>query len=71
LEQYNLGFEYGYDNLIFLRGGYRFNLDEGGIAFGAGVNYELFEYNKVELNYSFADRGIVASIHRFSAAFSF
>jgi len=71
LEQYNLGFEYGYDNLIFLRGGYRFNLDEGGIAFGAGVNYELFENNKVELNYSFADRGIVASIHRFSAAFSF
>jgi hypothetical protein len=71
LEQYNFGFEYGYDNLIFFRGGYRFNLDEGGVSFGAGVNYELFENNKVALNYSFADKGIVASIHRFSAGFSF
>jgi len=71
LEQYNFGFEYGYDQMIFFRGGYRFNLDEGGLSFGAGVNYQLFEENSVSLNYSFADRGIVASIHRFSAGFTF
>ena len=71
LEQYNFGFEYGYDQMFFFRGGYRFNLDEGGLSFGAGVNYQLFEKNSVSLNYSFADRGIVANIHRFSAGFTF
>ncbi len=71
LEQYNFGFEYGYDNLIFFRGGYRFNLDEGGFSLGTGVIYQLFEENKVALNYSFADRGIVASIHRISAEFTY
>jgi hypothetical protein len=71
LEQYNFGFEYGYDKIIFFRGGYRFNLDEGGLSFGAGVNYQLFEKNTVAFNYSFTERGIITNIHRFSAGFTF
>ena len=71
LEQYNFGFEYGYDEMIFFRGGYRFNLDEGGFAFGAGVNYPLLKDNTVSVSYSFAERGIVANIHRFSVGFTY
>lgn len=71
LEQYNFGFEYGYNQMFFFRGGYRFNLDEGGFSLGAGVNYQLFNKNIVSLNYSFADRGIVATVHRFSVGFGF
>jgi hypothetical protein len=66
LEYYNMGLEYGYRDMFFFRGGYRLNIDEGGLSFGAGVRYNL-----INLDYSFVDRGIVSDIHRLSAGFTF
>lgn len=39
-EQFALGAEYTYSNLVSLRGGYQFNQDQFGFAGGIGVNYE-------------------------------
>jgi len=66
LEQYNSGVEYSFNQMFFLRGGYKFNLDEGGLTLGAGVNFD-----PMCLSYSFANLGILKDVHRVSLALSF
>lgn len=71
LEQYNWGVEYGFNNMFFLRGGYRFNIDEGGFTFGTGVDLKVLGDRAAVIDYSFADLGILKSVHRFSLALFF
>lgn len=71
LEQYNFGAEYCFNKMFFLRGGYRFNIDEGGIAFGMGIEYNLIGSSIANLDYAFSDMGILKSVHRVSLALSF
>ena len=71
LEQYNLGFEYSFDNMLFIRSGYKFRIDQGGFSLGAGVNYQLGDALSTELDYSFSELGILPSVHRLSASFLF
>lgn len=56
-EALDLGFEYGFQNMVFLRGGYR-NLftsitTDGGYTGGFGLNYELNSVNSVQIGYSY------------------
>ncbi len=61
-QQYNLGFEWGYNNMLFLRGGYKINYDEEGLSAGFGINYSDFR-----LDYSWSDYGeYLDSVQRFS-----
>ncbi|MHB2150056.1 PorV/PorQ family protein [Calditrichota bacterium LG25] len=69
LEFYNLGLEYAFKNRFFLRGGYRINLDEGGLTLGLGVKFPWLDGKNGAIDYSFADRGIFNGIHRFSIGF--
>ena len=71
LEQYNLGFEYGFRDMFFLRGGYRLAADEGGLSFGGGANLSLAGDLGLFADYSFTDMGILNSIHRVSLGLSF
>lgn len=71
LEQYNWGLEYCFNNMFFLRGGYRFNIDEGGFTLGTGADLKVLGDRGVTVDYSFADLGILKSVHRFSFAISF
>lgn len=71
LEQYNWGVEYCFNSMFFLRGGYRFNIDEGGLTFGTGADLKVFGDRGAVIDYSFADLGILKSVHRFSLALSF
>ena len=71
LEQYNWGVEYGFNNMFFLRGGYRFSIDEGGLTFGTGVDLKILGDRGAVIDYSFANLGILKSVHRFSLALSF
>ncbi|MDZ7318700.1 MAG: PorV/PorQ family protein [candidate division KSB1 bacterium] len=71
LEQYNWGMEYCFNNMFFLRGGYRFNLDEGGFTFGTGVDLTTLGALGAVIDYSFADLGVLKSVHRFSLALTF
>jgi opacity protein-like surface antigen len=66
LEQYNLGMEYGYKQLFFVRGGYKFTTDEGGLALGVGVDYGLSDNFKFNLDYAYADFGVLTATHRLS-----
>jgi hypothetical protein len=71
LEQYNLGLEYGFRQLFFIRGGYKFTADEGGLSLGVGVDYGLSDNFNLNLDYAYSDMGILTSVHRFSFGFAF
>jgi opacity protein-like surface antigen len=71
LEQYNTGFEYGFQNLFFLRGGYKFNTDEAGLTLGLGVKYELLENYGMQLDYAYSDMGVLMDVHRVSFGVTF
>lgn len=66
-ERIHLGGEYWFNNMIALRGGYKFNYDEESFCLGAG--FKLFG---AEFGYSYSDFGdIFDSINRFSAFVNF
>lgn len=66
-QQYNVGFEWAYDKMYFLRAGYKINYDSEGLAFGAGLNYENYR-----IDYSFNDSGeYLDSVQRFTLGVSF
>ncbi len=71
LEQYNFGVEYCFNQMFFFRGGYSLNKDEGGLAIGTGITFNLFGENSAMLDYAFTDLGILKYIYRVSLGFSF
>ena len=69
-ERLDLGIEYTFYNILSLRGGYRFNYDEGNLCFGAGVQYD-FEYVKFAFDYSYVSYDFLQSPHQFSIILGF
>jgi len=66
-QQYNTGLEWGYQDLLFIRTGYKFNYDTQGISFGMGVRF-----NKFRGDYSYANYGqYLFNIHRISVGMEF
>ncbi|HKJ68693.1 MAG TPA: PorV/PorQ family protein [bacterium] len=55
-ERQHLGLEYVFNDMLFLRGGYRFNYDEQGLTAGLGVNFEVSNIG-LNVNYSYDDFG--------------
>lgn len=64
-ENFVIGAEYAYDNLFFLRGGYKFNVDEQNFSFGSGVSLPL-SIAVVTVDYAFSNFTKLGSVHRFS-----
>ncbi len=71
LEQYNLGLEYGYNQMFFLRGGYKFTTDEGGLNLGMGFKYVLSEKFSLDLDYAYSAMGVLTDVHRLGLGFAF
>jgi len=69
-EKIHTGLEYVFNHSISVRGGYKFNYDEQGLTFGAGVNYSYSNYAGT-INYAFVDFGALRQVHMFSLGFSF
>ncbi|MEE1507525.1 MAG: PorV/PorQ family protein, partial [Candidatus Neomarinimicrobiota bacterium] len=66
-QQYNTGLEWGYQDLLFIRTGYKFNYDTQGINFGMGVRINNFRGD-----YSYASYGkYLSNIHRISTGIEF
>jgi len=64
-QQYNIGAEYSFNDLVFARSGYRINYDTQGFNFGLG-----FKLKRLALNYGYSDYGEKYSgVHRFSIGF--
>jgi hypothetical protein len=59
-----VGAEFAYDNLFYLRSGYKFNVDEQNYSFGAGVSLPISIAN-VSVDYAFSNFSKLGSVHRF------
>lgn len=74
-ESLNLGFEFGFQEFLFLRGGYNalFLQDaEGGLSFGVGLNSNMiFSKTTVQFDYGFKDFGRLKNVHVFGATVMF
>ena len=73
VEHINIGFEMGYFDKVFLRGGYR-NIgkddSEESITFGLGSNFYIFGMD-VDLNYTYHDFGVFGYMPYFEFVFNF
>ena len=71
-EWVNVGTEMWILDMLSLRGGYKFNVDEGKISFGAGIKVPYVTGSDIRLDYSFVkSEKVFDDINRFSIGFSF
>ncbi|MBN1302361.1 MAG: PorV/PorQ family protein [Melioribacteraceae bacterium] len=64
-ENVSFGFEYSWNSLAFLRGGYKLNVDEQDFTFGAGFRVPL-SIADVTVDYAYSGFERLGSAHRFS-----
>jgi len=69
-ENVSTGIEYAWEEMFFLRGGYKINVEEQDFSFGAGFNLDL-DIASFTLDYSFVDFERLGSAHRFSILLGF
>ncbi len=70
----NLGAEYAFKDLIFLRGGYQSMMrkhTQEGWSFGLGVKYFVPGLSQIQVDYSFMEFGIIDNIHSMGFGVSF
>ena len=71
-EWVNWGVEVGFIKALAIRGGYRFNVDEGALSLGFGIKLPLFENTYSNIDYAYVSYGeIFGNTHRFSLSFTF
>jgi hypothetical protein len=61
VEQYNIGVEYAYDDMVFIRAGYRLSAYEGGFSAGFG-----FKWNMINIDYALTAMGALGVTNRLS-----
>jgi hypothetical protein len=69
-ENVSTGFEYAWNEMFFLRGGYKINVDEQDLTFGAGVNMDI-DIAAITVDYSYVNFERLGSAHRFSLILGF
>ncbi len=67
----NVGLEYAFKSMFFIRTGYKFNYDEDSFSAGVGFQYALQGVGKILIDYSYSDMGRLSTISRFSIGLSF
>lgn len=73
-EYINSGIEFAYDELVFIRGGYKslfMDNSEESFTLGAGINYELSSQLFVKFNYAYGDFGRLKNIQYFDVGLVF
>lgn len=69
-ERLHMGFEYEAFNLITLRGGYRFNYEEGNLSAGVGFKYSV-GFLKLNIDYAYVQYDFLESPHRVTVSMEF
>lgn len=73
-EYLNVGLELAYDELFFIRGGYKslfLSDSEQGFTLGAGLNYEMSRGLFIRINYAYGDYGRLKNIQYFDIGLVF
>ena len=74
VEYLNAGVEVAYDELFFLRGGYKsifLSNSEQSFTLGAGLNYEISQGLFIRVNYAYGDYGRLKNIQYFDLGLVF
>ncbi|MCE1188044.1 MAG: PorV/PorQ family protein [Ignavibacteria bacterium] len=69
-ENVAVGVEYWYQEMVALRGGYKFNVDEQNISFGVGLKAPV-SFARVTFDYGFTNFTKLGAAHRFSLILGF
>lgn len=69
-EALNIGAEYGFMDVLYIRGGYVYPTDEQGISLGGGVNAGLSGIG-LSADYAYTNFGLLGDVHRISMQFGF
>ena len=69
-ERINFGLETSYYDILFLRGGYKYNYDDEAFSFGVGFNLPIGE-NTLAIDYSFSLFDILPDVHRIAVSINF
>jgi len=64
-ENLAFGLEYAWQDLFFIRGGYKFNVDEQNFSFGAGLKAPI-SFANISFDYAFNKFTRLGNTHRFS-----
>jgi hypothetical protein len=70
-ERASWGVEYGFNDYLFLRGGYKFNFDSEGLTAGVGINFPTSIASQSRLDYAYSDMETLGGSHRFSLTLAF
>lgn len=73
-ESLNIGAEYAFNNLVFIRGGYKsLMLDnaEEGLTLGFGLNYDIAPNLGIFVDYAYQDFGILENTQHFAIGLKF
>jgi len=69
-ERIHVGAEYAYRNMVYLRGGYKFNYDEEGLSAGVGLKSNFGGYD-VSVGYAYTSFGVFNAVNRFELNLGF
>jgi hypothetical protein len=69
-ERWNLGGEYTFADLLAIRGGYRFNYDDGNLSFGAGVKKKIADFD-IRVDFSYVSYQYLSSPWRISVTLGY
>ncbi len=64
-ENVSTGIEYNWNKILYLRGGYKINVDEQNYTFGAGVHTPI-SFTELTFDYAYSNFSRLGSAHRFS-----
>jgi len=70
-QQGSMGAQLGFNDRFFLRGGYKINYDEEGLALGGGISTNMSRDTRLIIDYAWQDFGRLESTQRFSVGFTF
>lgn len=69
-ERMHIGAEYWFGDILAIRGGYRFNYEEGNVSFGFGLRPAVSGVH-LNLDYAYTHFEFLESPHRFTLSFAF
>jgi len=70
-ERMNVGAEYSYDQFFYVRGGYNFNYDTQGLAWGVGFRIDTSQTSDIRFDYAWEDLSFLGQAHRVTLGFSY
>jgi hypothetical protein len=71
VQQGAVGAQFAFNEMFFLRGGYKLNYDEEGLTVGGGLDTRISRTTHLLIDYAWQDFGRLESTQRFSVGFTF